>query len=564
MSAAPGCDANLFAAVVRAAQGAGERLREEFFRPSGPRGARSKAPIDTETEVFLRQELRARLACSFLGEETGFTPGAVSGYRWVVDPHDGTSEFLKGNRGSAVSIALLRGEGFSGPGSEVGAVRAEIVLGVVHCPLSPDLGSDTIAWAEGCGPLRRNGQALDTDLSLRRLERGEIVWTTASAALRPLAFSRALAPARFIAMPSIAYRLARIAAGDGAATLSLHSVNEYDIAAGAALVRAAHGVMHDAQARDIEFTGAENALVTGCIAGAPEAVRALAGKDWEAVLREPRIEPRVALGFPRSADEARLALAQGSLLGQVIGDSELALTLARTIVRERGFDADAALAAYRDWLASRPFDVGAKTLAGISGPPMNDSASNGSLGRVSPIGIWAVGDPERAARAAREDSALTHPDPACLEACAGFAAAIAVGVGGGTRADMLAAALAHCGGPARAAIVRASKGERPGEYENPMGRVLIALQNAFYQLHYANSFEHALIDTLGAGGDTDTNGAVAGALLGALHGRTAIPSRWLLPVLACRPSAEAGAAQARPMPYWPDDVLVLAEALIAV
>lgn len=291
MSAARGRGADLLEAVVRAAQGAGERLRAEFFRPSGPRGARSKAPIDTEIEESLRETLQTLLACSFLGEETGLTAGPEKDFRWLVDPHDGTSEFLKGNRGSAVSIALLRGEGFSESAPESKTVNAEVVLGVVHCPLSPDRGSDTIAWAEGCGAIRRNGRPLDAELSHRRLESGEIVWLTASAAQRPLAFSSALAPARFIAMPSIAYRLARVAAGDGIAALSLHSVHEYDIAAGAALVRAAGGVMHDAKGRDIAFTGAKDALVSGCIAGAPDAVRALARVDWEAVMREPVTRP---------------------------------------------------------------------------------------------------------------------------------------------------------------------------------------------------------------------------------------------------------------------------------
>jgi hypothetical protein len=56
---------------------------------------------------------------------------------------------------------------------------------------------------------------------------------------------------------------------------------------------------------------------------------------------------------------------------------------------------------------------------------------------------------------------------------------------------------------------------------------------------------------------------VAGALLGACHGRAALPSRWIYAVLACRPLAEANALRPRPMAYWPDDVLDLAEALLS-
>ncbi|MNC96779.1 ADP-ribosylglycohydrolase [compost metagenome] len=68
--------------------------------------------------------------------------------------------------------------------------------------------------------------------------------------------------------------------------------------------------------------------------------------------------------------------------------------------------------------------------------------------------------------------------------------------------------------------------------------------------------------TVAAGGDTDTNAAICGALLGAALGRAAVPSRWILPVLACRAALDAGAPRRRPAAYWPDDILELAEALL--
>ena len=90
----------------------------------------------------------------------------------------------------------------------------------------------------------------------------------------------------------------------------------------------------------------------------------------------------------------------------------------------------------------------------------------------------------------------------------------------------------------------------------------LALQNAFYRLSAGASVEESLIATVGCGGDTDTNAAIAGALLGARHGRDAFPARWVYPVLACRPIGEAAVPRPRPMAYWPDDVLELAEALL--
>ena len=58
------------------------------------------------------------------------------------------------------------------------------------------------------------------------------------------------------------------------------------------------------------------------------------------------------------------------------------------------------------------------------------------------------------------------------------------------------------------------------------GWVRIALQNAFFELLHAPSLEEGVVATVRRGGDTDTNAAVAGALLGAVHGRAALPAQW--------------------------------------
>jgi len=575
---------HLLAAVVAAVEAEGERLAAEFMRADGPRGRRGSAPIDREIEERLRETLQRLQPCTFVGEETGVSPKEGDAL-WLVDPHDGTSEFTSGRRGSSISVALLK--------------NRNPVLGVVHSPLSPDRGCDTIAWAQDAGPIRRNGKPVDVDLSQRLLAAGEFVFATSSSALRPGAWSRACAPARYIAMPSIAYRLARVAAGDGAATVSIHGVNEYDVAAGMALVRAAGGVMLDAEGKEVALTGALKRRLSGCFAGAPAAAAQLAGHDWKSLENEPPQKARVALGFPRTAPPGRLERAQGSLLGQVIGDSlgslverrsaaeiaqlhprglreladggvhhtiagqptddsEMALALARCLVAGKQFVPEKALEAYREWITTRPVDVAATTERGLLGMQTGESESNGSLMRVSPLGVWAAGDPARAAAAARADSALTHRNPLCVEACAAYAAAIAAGVAGGTRAAMREAALAHSRGKARELIER---GGLPADFLTPPASVRVSLLNAFH--HLARSgFEEALVATVAAGGDTDTNAAACGALLGAALGRQAIPLRWVLPVLACRATLDAGAPRPRPALYWPDDILELAEALL--
>ena len=241
---------------------------------------------------------------------------------------------------------------------------------------------------------------------------------------------------------------------------------------------------------------------------------------------------------------------------------ELAHALARSIVREGKFDAPRVLDAYRRWITSRPVDVGMTTEKGLLGVGDPRSESNGSLMRVSPIGVWAAGDPALAARSARDDSSLTHPNDICIEACAAYCAAIAAGVGGASRNEMLEAAVAHSKGPAREAVKRGAGGAKPADFFTHPGWVVVSLQNAFHKLMHAPNLEEALVETVGYGGDTDTNAAIAGALLGAAHGRQAIPLRWVFAVLSCRPLSESGAVRPRPVEYWPDDILELSEALL--
>ncbi|HUQ24738.1 MAG TPA: inositol monophosphatase family protein [Burkholderiales bacterium] len=575
------------AEVISAVEAEGVRLRAEFYRAEGPRGARGNCPVDLEIEQALRTKLCALIDCAFVGEEGGNSSGSVKGMTWMVDPHDGTFEFTSGRRGSAISVALLR-EGMP-------------VLGVVHAPDPPDRGPDTIAWAEGA-QLQRNGTPLKIDLSNRKLTQGEFVLATASTVQRPETWARAVAPAHFFAMPSIAYRLARVAAGDGVATVSTHGVNEYDVAAGLALISAARGIMLDAEGREVRLKGSTEERLSGCFAGAPEAVRQLARFDWKRLEQEPRREPRVHLAFPRKNLGEKLERAQGAMLGQVIGDnlgarveakpaneiarlfpsgvreladggvyhlmagqptddSEMALALARTIVRDTKFDSARVLDGYRRWITSRPVDVGMTTAKGLIGASDPRSESNGSLMRCSPIGVWAAGDPALAARTARDDSGLTHPNDVCVEACAAYCAAIAAGVGGASREEMLEAAVQHSKGPARDAVKRGAGGARPADFFTHPGWVVLALQNAFFCLMKMD-FEETLVSTVGQGGDTDTNAAIAGALVGAAHGRDAVPPRWIFALLSCRPLAESGALRLRPAEYWPDDILELSEALL--
>jgi ADP-ribosyl-[dinitrogen reductase] hydrolase len=243
--------------VARAAAlEAGALLRAELAK--GPRGADGLAPADGEAEDIIF----AKLTSSFPGygarmeerPEHCKDPSDAGGHVWLVDPNDGTRRFLKGERGTAVSIALLR-DGVP-------------ILGVVHAFATGQhevAGEDLLAWAEGC-EFTRNGAAVFPPRWPSRLSAHDIVFVTASRSARPEALRVAKA-GKAVHMPSLAYRLARVAAGDGAAAFSLRGPKSWDYAGAHALLRAAGGVLFDEHGVEISYGVGGTGAVRACFGG---------------------------------------------------------------------------------------------------------------------------------------------------------------------------------------------------------------------------------------------------------------------------------------------------------
>ncbi len=237
--------AQALSVAIEVAREAGAMLRQEFHRPDGPRGSDGHARIDGEAEELIQKRLLAAFPWNYLGEELERRDGGHGSLLWLVDPNDGTSSYLKGSHGSAVSIAALE--------------NGVPVLGVVYAFSYPDDDGDLIAWARGC-PLTRNGETLSVDLSGGKLDAAcnppPIVFVSQDADKNPLANAACVHPARYIALPSIAYRLARVAAGDGVAAVSLNGPCAWDYGAGHALLRGAKGILVDEQGREVTLLAA--------------------------------------------------------------------------------------------------------------------------------------------------------------------------------------------------------------------------------------------------------------------------------------------------------------------
>ncbi|HJL41094.1 MAG TPA: inositol monophosphatase family protein [Myxococcales bacterium LLY-WYZ-16_1] len=603
--------------AIEAARKAAEVLRAEFERAGGPRGPIGKCPSDEAAEVAIRDHLRGRFPdWQFFGEETG-TTGEASMHHWLVDPNDGTSSFQKGFRGSAVSIALLRGK--------------EPVLGVVLAPCPPVGQEDLITWAEGCGPVQRNSLPAE-GVRADHLSRESVILVSQDADTRSETNAQLADPARFWAVPSVAYRMALVAAGEGDAGVALSGAADYDCAGAHALLRGAGEVLLDGTAEPVRYAedGGNRSSGGGqLIGGSAPLAKELSTREWnriKGVLRDPgplvrpspayivpagrtlhraqglwlgqligdalgaqvefRSAAQIAATFPQGVRELQDGGHWNTLAGQPTDDSELALALARSLVEWEAFDREAVARAYAAWFDSDPFDMGG-TIAAALGPasrakaedhPVADAAvsaarsqsqANGALMRISPLALVYHRDVDVLCKFACDDAGLTHPHPVCVAANVAFVAALAVALNGAdTPEDMIREATNRVRGfPGAETVVArldaAREGEVPVLDEGSQGWVVHAIQNAFYTLLHAESGEEGLVTTVGRGGDTDTNGAITGALLGAFYGAEAWPSRWRRAVLTCRP-APGRAARPRPRLYWPVDALHLAERLLAL
>ena len=286
-------------------------------------------------------------------------------------------------------------------------------------------------------------------------------------------------------------------------------------------------------------------------------------------LVEFRAPEEIAADYPQGVRELTPGGPFGLLAGQPTDDSEMALALARSIISYGYFDQDDIRSAYERWMRSEPFTVGTTIRAALTGGFFNaESQANGALMRISPLAVYGAGRPPEAeesiAEAAIEDARMTHVNPLCAAINATFAVAL-------TRivrdcldqpqaVEAVVRAARDYGNAEVQELVARSTAEPPAEYMLQMGWVKIAFGNAVYELANGTSFEESLVRTVGRGGDTDTNAAICGALIGAMYGAEEIPQRWRETIDACK--AYPGTPRPRPEEYWPADAVSLARGLL--
>jgi poly(ADP-ribose) glycohydrolase ARH3 len=258
-----------------------------------------------------------------------------------------------------------------------------------------------------------------------------------------------------------------------------------------------------------------------------------------------------ALGMPfegmaPAAIAERLTMVDARLgCGTYTDDTQMAIALAESLLELGSIDALALGRAFADahdprrgygsgttevlWLVRsglHPHDAAGSLFRG------EGSQGNGAAMRVAPVAVRYADDGASLAKAARESALVTHAHPLAVDAAVAQAAAIAAALRGEAPLDaaLAAATTAELKGRLTKASRLLASELQPAELAAALGNRPTGHQSvpaAIYSAAAHESVEAAITFAVRCGGDTDTLGAMAGAVAAARTGASAIPSHWL-------------------------------------
>ena len=229
-------------------------------------------------------------------------------------------------------------------------------------------------------------------------------------------------------------------------------------------------------------------------------------------------------------------------IGDWTDDTDMMLCIAHAVIEDKGVNLTNIARHFKMWAEGEPMGIGLNTYKVLSigdyvEKPLEvsklvwkmshyQSAANGGLMRTSVVGLF----PKAVRTCAENICKLTHYDPRCVGSCVIVSELINALVYGNPiprRLEMLDIAQDY--------------DERIEEYINRsetddinelmddefMGYTLVTLSVALWAYWHAKSFEDGLLKVVNAGGDADTNAAVACAILGAKFGFSSFPQEYV-------------------------------------
>src|SRR6266550_1055631 len=225
-------------------------------------------------------------------------------------------------------------------------------------------------------------------------------------------------------------------------------------------------------------------------------------------------------------------------------DAAMTLLLAESLAEKGDFDAHDVAERWVKWMKRDGRGIGLTTQRALrliergtepfeAGRLAHNAraASNGAVMRCIPVALRYHDNVDRLIRVSAQQAAITHADERCTwGAVAVNLAARELLHGNQHFVEEVLHRLQGAPRPLIEAIQRVpweQESDLPIGVSGEAGYVVHCVEIAFWCGMHRPSLEEALIFLAEAGGDTDTNAAVAGALLGAREGEAAIPPRWL-------------------------------------
>lgn len=230
--------------------------------------------------------------------------------------------------------------------------------------------------------------------------------------------------------------------------------------------------------------------------------------------------------------------------GDWTDDTEMMLCIAKAMIEDKDIKLSTIARKFKDWYNDNPLGIGNNIFKVLSLRDYTDapqraaeivwklsketSAANGAVMRTSVIGLWKDDTEKHAAEVCK----LTHYDPRCIGSCVIIAQLInnLVYKNQALSLQQLIEIGDKYDDRIRASLIKASEYEDISLLtldDSSMGYTLNTLSAATWCLFHSKSFEDGLLSVVNAGGDADTNAAVACSLLGAQYGYSSIPTKYI-------------------------------------
>ncbi|MCC7431327.1 3'(2'),5'-bisphosphate nucleotidase CysQ [bacterium] len=203
---------------------------------------------DFEVDAFLKKNLLKNFPdFGWLSEETTDTKQRFENeFVWIVDPIDGTKEFIKGIAHFTICIGLAR--------------NGVPIVGVIFNPVTKEL-----FWSLENQGAYLNSKRIFTNKT-KKLEETEVLISTNEFAKGTYKLFESKVK-KITTLGSTAYKIMKIAQGTGDLTVSFNRKSEWDLCGADAILREAGGILTEHNGEKIVYNGKNVVTQTGILAG---------------------------------------------------------------------------------------------------------------------------------------------------------------------------------------------------------------------------------------------------------------------------------------------------------